>query len=125
MFDCRSRTLNALELKSTQSAVTFWRKDFEEDSKKHTYNIKKKQILGLEIWSNYLMNCGFVFNFRNHNNPTFFVRIRDVLSYTSKLNKKSLSIDDVLKMNPVKIKNELLRTNYKYDIDTFLEDIKI
>lgn len=92
---------------------------------KHTYNIKKKQIIGLEKWSKYFMNCGFVLNFRNHSNRTFFVNISDFLKYTSKLNKKSINIEDVIKMNPIEIQSELLRTNYHYNIDEFLEKIKL
>jgi hypothetical protein len=53
-------------------------------------------------------------------NKTYFVGIEDFVQYTSALSKKSINIDDVLKMNPIEIKNHLLRTNYRYDIETFL-----
>lgn len=126
LFDCNSRTLHALELKSTQGSLTFWRKDFEEKDKKNkSYNIKKSQINGLSKWSQYLMNCGFVFNFRQHDNRTFFVTIKDFLEYTNKLNKKSINMDDVMQMNPIEIENKINKTHYKYDLDKFLKEIKL
>ena len=125
MFDCNTRTLSALELKTTSGSLTFWREDFEEDGKNKKYQIKKNQILGLQKWSKYLMNCGFVFNFRNKENRTFFVMIDEFLDYTSTLNKKSININDVLQMNPIEIENKLLRTNYRYDINTFLKNIAL
>lgn len=125
LFDCESRTLHALELKSTQSSLTFWRKDFEEHGKKSSFNIKKNQILGLEKWSHYLMNCGFIINFRHKDNRTFFVMIDEFLDYTDKLEKKSINMDDVLQMNSIEIENELLRTNYTYDLDKFLKEVRL
>lgn len=125
LFDCNSRTLTALELKSTQNSLTFWRKDFDTDGKKHSYNIKKNQILGLQKWNKYLMNCGFIFNFREKYNRTFFVYIDDFLQYTDKLNKKSINMTDVLNMNPIEIYSTLKRVNYKYDIDQLLETIRL
>ena len=124
LFDCNSRTLSALELKSTQGNLTYWRKDFE-DGKKHTWKIKKNQILGLKKWSQYLMNCGLIFNFRSCSNRTFFVMIDDFLEYTNTLNKKSINIHDVLKMNPIEIENHLIRTHYRYNVDNFLKEIQL
>lgn len=125
LFDCNTRTLSALELKSTSSSLTFWREDFETDGVKRIFNIKKNQILGLSKWNKYLMNCGFIFNFRNKDNRTFFVTIKNFLDYTNQLNKKSININDVLKMNPIEIENNKLRTNYRYNIDELLITISI
>lgn len=69
------------------------------------------------------MNCGLVINFRNKQNRTFYIPINEFIKYTSTLDKKSINIDDVLKMNPIEIENKLLRTNYKYNLDKFLQDI--
>ena len=47
LFDCNSRTLSALELKSTQGNLTYWRKDFEDEIENnilrthYRYNIDK------------------------------------------------------------------------------------
>lgn len=125
LFDCDTRTLSALELKTTSGSLTYWREDFENDGKKHLFQIKKNQILGLQKWSKYLMNCGFIINFRNKGNRTFFVLIDDFLEYTSTLDKKSIKMDDVLKMNPIEIESSLLRTNYRYNIDKFLKEIAL
>lgn len=125
LFDCNNRTLSALELKTTSGSLTYWRKDFEIDGKKNNYQIKKNQILGLQKWSTYLMNCGFILNFRNKFNRTFFVMIDEFLEYTSALNKKSINMEDVLSMNPIEIGSKLLRTNYRYDIDKFLKEIAL
>lgn len=125
LFDCNTRTLSALELKTTSSSLTYWREDFENDGNKHSFQIKRNQILGLQKWSKYLINCGFILNFRNKQNRTFFVSIDDFLDYTSTLNKKSINMDDVLKMNPVEIESKLMRTNFKYNIDNFLRRISL
>ena len=125
LYDCRSRTLSAVELKSTQSSLTFWRKDFESDEKKHKFNIKKNQILGLQKWNQYPINCGFIFNFRNKNNDTYYVAVQDFLNYTNNLKKKSININDILQMNPIKIENKKIRVNYIYDLDKFLNETQI
>ncbi len=125
LFDCNTRTLSALELKTTSGLLTFWRKDFENDGKSHSFQIKKNQILGLQAWSKYLMNCGFVINFRNKDNRTFFIMIDDFIDYTKDLGKKSINISDVLQMNPIEIKSKLLRTHYRYDIDEFLSKTQL
>lgn len=125
LFDCRTRTLSALELKTTQDRLTFWRKDFDKDGKKHTYNIKKNQILGLMAWNKYLMNCGFVINFRNNDNRTFFIPIDTFVSYTDDLEKKSINMNDVLDMDPIEIDSYKLKVNYRYDVPAFLQAISI
>lgn len=112
-----------MELKTTKSSLTFWREDFEKDNKKRLYNIKKNQILGLKKFNNYYGVYGFIFNFRNAQNDTFFVSIENFINYTSLLPKKSININDVFKMNPIKIENKLLRVNYKYNTEKFFTDV--
>lgn len=125
LFDTVHRNLLALELKSTkEKSLTFWREDFEDKNKKQTFMIRKCQIQGLEKWSYFdNVTCGFVINFRSIENQTYFVDIRDFLNYTRNIDKKSVNIDDILKMNPIKIENKLLRTNYRYDVGKFLEEV--
>ena len=102
--------------------MTYWREDFEIDGKKHTYQIKKNQILGLNGWAqDHDIICGFIFNFRHKNNRTFFVCINDFLKCTSNLSKKSINIQDVEQMNPIEINNIKKRTRYRYNVDKFLE----
>ena len=113
----------ALELKSTKGSLTFWREDFENKEIKQTFNIRKCQIQGLQKWSQYSGVYGFVINFREYDNRTFFIDIKDFLEYTNRLNKKSINIDDVLKMKYVVIENKIKRVKYKYDIDKFISDV--
>lgn len=123
LFNDNTKRLYALELKSTQGSLTFYRKDFVESHKQQSFNIKRNQIEGLLEWSKHDIVCGLVFNFR-HEGRTFFVSISDFSDYISKLNKKSINIDDVLKMNCVEITSTKKRTRYRYDIAQFLNDVK-
>ena len=126
LFDDHTRTLYGLELKTTKdNSLTFWREDFEDKTKKQTFKIRKCQIQGLEKWSKHLGVFGFIINFRSYQNRTYFISIDDFLDYTSTLSKKSINIDDVLKMNPIEIKSKLMRTNYKYDVEDFLQQTKL
>lgn len=126
LFDSCNRILFCLELKSTSSSITYWRSDFEIKGKKNSFQIKKNQILGLDKFNSYdYVVCGFLFNFRHKENHTFFVDIQNFLNYTENLDKKSINYDDVLKMQPIKIDNKLLKTNYRYDMDKFfIENFK-
>ena len=126
LFNDKTRTFYGLELKTTkEKSLTFWREDFEDKTKKQTFQIRKCQILGLNKWSKHLGVFGFIINFRSYQNRTFFILIDDFLDYTSNISKKSINIDDVLNMNPIEIKSNLIRTNYKYDIEQFLESTKV
>ena len=126
MFDDKTRTLYGIELKTTKdNSLTYWRKDFEDKTKKQSFQIRKCQILGLEKWSKHLGVFGFVINFRNKGNRTFFIMIDEFLDYTSTLSKKSINMDDILKMNPIEIENNLIKTNYKYNIEKFLCDTRL
>lgn len=125
LYNDHTRTFYGLELKSTKyNSLTFWRKDFENKNKKQTFQIRKCQIEGLEKWSKHNGVFGFVINFRDEQNKTYFINIRDFLNYTSNLSKKSIHKDDVLQMNPIEIQNKLMRTNYSYDIENFLDKTK-
>lgn len=126
LFDDHTRTFYGLELKTTkEKSLTFWREDLEEENKKKSFQIRKCQILGLQKWSKHFGVFGFIINFRSYDNRTFFILIDEFIDYTSTLNKKSINIDDVLKMNPIEIENKIVRTNYKYNIEKFLIETKL
>ena len=126
LFDDNTLTLYGLELKSvSSSSLTFWREDFDDKTKKQNFNIKKNQLLGLQKFSDHRGVFGFILNFRQHNNNTYFVMIKDFLKYTNTLDKKSINENDVLMMNPIKIENKLLRTNYHYDMEKFFRDTRL
>ena len=115
-----------MELKTTkENSLTYWKEEFEDKNKKQTFQIRKCQTLGLKKWSEHLGVFGFVINFRNKNNRTFFVMIDEFLDYTSTLSKKSINMDDVLKMNPIEIESSLIRTNYKYNVQKFLDETRL
>lgn len=126
LYDDHTRTFYGLELKSTEhSSITFWRKDYENKERMQSFMIRKCQITGLEKWSKYNAVFGFVINFRDKENNTYFVDIREFLKYTSSpFSKKSINRNDILKMNPIKIDSFLKRTNYRYDIEKFLNETR-
>ena len=126
MYDDHTRTFYGLELKTTkEKSLTFWREDFEDKTKKQTFQIRKCQILGLQKWSKHLGVFGFIINFRSLGNKTYFVMIDEFLDYTSTLSKKSINIDDVLNMKPIEIENNIIRTNYRYNVEKFLKETRL
>ncbi len=122
MFDDNSRTFYGLELKSTTDSLTFWREDLENKEKKSNFNIKKNQIKGLQKFSEHLGVFGFVFNFSNKSNKTYFVKIDKFIEYTNELTKKSINIRDVLQMSPIEIESTIMRMNYKYNLEKFFKE---
>ena len=46
LFDCNTRTLSALELKTTSGSLTYWREDFEEKESTLIANISKLATSG-------------------------------------------------------------------------------
>ena len=126
LFDDNTRTFYGLEMKSTKhNSLTFWREDFEDKNKKQVFQIRKCQIQGLEKWSKHRGVFGFIINFRDDNNKTYFINISDFLDYTSSISKKSINKNDILQMNHIEIENSLLRTNYRYNVEKFLQETRI
>lgn len=126
LHDDHTSTLYGLELKSTKhNSLTFWREDFEDKNKKQTFQIRKCQLLGLQKWSKHEGVFGLIINFRGNDNKTYFIRIEDFLEYTSPpFDRKSINKEDVLNMHPIEIDSELLRTNYRYDIEKFFKETR-
>ena len=116
-------TFYAMELKTTASSLTFWRKDFDGDGKKRTYEIKKCQIEGLTKAAKYPgVVAGFYINFRNVN-ETYFLSIQDFHTLTDSMEKKSINRNDVAKYGK-KIDQKLMKTNYKYDLRKFFDEVR-
>lgn len=112
-----------MELKSTESSLTYWRKDFESDQKKQAFEIKKCQIEGLTKAATYPnVIAGFYINFRNVN-KTYFLSIQDFHALTDQLNKKSINYKDVAQYG-IEIEQKLLRKNYKYNLRKFFDDMQ-
>ena len=113
----------ALELKSTQNtSISYWREDFEDKSKKQTFMIRKNQIQGLQKINRFSIVSGFIYNFR-YTNHTYFQSISDFLEMTKDSTKKSFNEADVFKNKGVRIDQQLMRSNYKYDVEKFMSEI--
>jgi penicillin-binding protein-related factor A (putative recombinase) len=111
-----------IELKSTKAKSISMKEDI----------IKSHQIKSLEEALEYDNTIpGFVFNFREPNNKTYFVHIRDFVTYKNiaenqldhtyknKVNRSSIPIA-ICEEIGIEIKNELKRTRYFYDVKEFI-----
>lgn len=109
-FDDLSKTLFLWELKSTQSTSL------------PLSIIRDNQIKSLLEASNHKLVAGFICNFRNDNNDTFFIEINNFKRMIDEINKKSFNVKDLEKYNGVRINSFKKRTRYKYDIKKLVED---
>lgn len=118
-FDCLMYTgqrLYCLELKSTQQSITYWREDFETDGKKHTFEIKRHQIQGLQKAAAFPnIFAGLVINFRQAG-ETYYIPIDRFIAYTDVLDKKSLNAKDAAAMGGTPMGVRRLKVNERYDI---------
>ena len=113
-----------LELKTTNRAITYWSKEFENKEKKQSFQIKKNQIEGLH-YANQFENviAGFILNFRNVN-KTYFLSINQFDEMESNLSKKSFNVDDVQNIsNAYLILQKSKRVRYTYDVGKFVSDM--
>lgn len=126
-FDCviyTGRCLHCLELKSKNGAITYWRQDFETDGKKHTFEIKKHQILGLmDAAGHEGVKAGLVINFR-HTGETFYIPIQRFTEYTAELARKSVNVGDMKAMGAIQLAVKQLKVNERYDIRQLLEVVE-
>lgn len=88
--------------------------------------IHKHQIDNLQKFSSYKnVISGFIFDFRL-SDKTYFCHINDFLNMIDKLDKKSFNETDLMKWcNPITINKRKLRVNYRYDVNTFLQEAKV
>ena len=110
LFDDDSRTLYLLELKSTQSTSL------------PLSMIRDNQIKSLQEASEHNLVAGFICNFRNENNDTFFIEICDFVKMMENINKKSFNINDLKNNNAIQINSRKKRTRYTYDIQKFVNE---
>jgi penicillin-binding protein-related factor A (putative recombinase) len=110
----------ALELKSTQGASFSIQSNKTEKGK----DVKLHQIEGLNKVSTYdNAYGGFIFNFRNNNNNTYWMSILNFNEYLSQTTKKSINENDIKQYNGILIGNKLKITTYSYYINILLDDI--
>ena len=106
--------LCALELKSGKG------KSFSFDEK----IIKEHQIKALAKNSEIEgVISGFVFNFTEVDNETYFLHINDFIKFKETTDRKSIPYD-FIKEKGIEIKSSIKKVNYKYDLGGFLDRIK-
>lgn len=110
LFDDESRTLYLLELKSTQGTSI------------PLSMIRDNQLKSLQEASKHNLIAGFLCNFRNENNDTFFIKIIDFVKMMENINKESFNINDLLNNNAIRIESKKKRTRYTYNIKKFVEE---
>jgi len=116
--------LFTLELKSVRNSITFYRDDIARDGKKHTFNIKKNQLLGLSDSNKYKgIVSGFVINFRNVNH-TYFLSISKAKNLINCIKKRSFNEFDVIAYDGFLIEQHLIRTRYSYNLRKFIDYYK-
>lgn len=108
LFHNDTKTLYLLELKSTKNSSIPYSM------------IRENQITELTYSSKYNLVAGFIFNFREKNNVTYFMHINDFNEMTSCINKKSFNIMDIQKYNSIEINNKKKRTRYTYDTNSLV-----
>jgi penicillin-binding protein-related factor A (putative recombinase) len=124
-FIYRKPNLFPIEFKSTQNKSV----SFEEKI------IKSHQIEALKEAVEYDgLIAGFIFNFREYENATYFVHINDFLAYKniaenelentykSKINKSSIPLD-ICKEIGVEVRNVKKKVRYRYYINKLLDEL--
>lgn len=97
MFDDETRTLYCAELKSTKGTSI------------PLSMVRENQIKELTEASKHMLIAGFLVNFRNENNDTYFIKINDFNKMISEINKKSFNIKDLQKYNAIYVESECKR----------------
>lgn len=86
--------------------------------------IKKHQIDNLKKYSRYPgIISGFIFNFADYDNQTYFLPIDKFIYYKETTNRKSIPLEYIAE-NGVEIKHRLKVKNYKYFLDEFVNNFK-
>lgn len=113
MFDDKTRTLFLIECKSTQGTSI------------PLTMVRDNQIKGLKEASEHDLVAGFLINFRNKENDTFFVLINEFLDMIDSLNKKSFNIKDLKNIGALKIESNKKRTRYTYNIQKMINELHL
>lgn len=117
MWNPRTYTLYALELKTVKAKSISFERTKEENGEIHLYQIeglKKLSDVGNCV-------CGFIIEFREIE-KTIFLNIDDFLKLSDAIDKKSFTISDLESNNIpfVVIEQHLMKTNSKYGVEDFL-----
>ncbi len=87
--------------------------------------IRQTQIDGLLEASRHNLVAGFIFNYRNNRNDTFFMLIDDFVDMMNEINKKSFNVKDLENHNAVRIECTQKRTRYTYNMQHLIEEIHL
>lgn len=113
LFDDITRTLFLVECKSTKGTSI------------PLSMVRDNQIKGLKEASKHDLVAGFLINFRNKDNDTFFVLIDEFLDMISSINKKSFNVKDLENIGAIKIENIKKRTRYTYNIQKMINELHL
>lgn len=127
-YDCimwANGTMFCFELKSTKAFnLDFWSEKLEVTNAYlgEKAMIKKNQVNGLkEAGEHDGIVAGFIINFRETTNHTYFWSIQNFLKFTSKSVKKSFNEKDVIENSGICIPQTLLKVSYDYAIDNLVD----
>lgn len=85
--------------------------------------IKKHQTTGLQKFEEYEgIICGFIFNFVEYDNQTYFLHINDFVRFIENTTRKSIPLN-YCKEHGIEIENKIKKVNYKYNLEKLFEDI--
>jgi penicillin-binding protein-related factor A (putative recombinase) len=89
--------------------------------------IRQNQIDGLLKASKHELIAGFLFNFRNKNNDTFFMLADDFCDMMEWIEKKSFNIKDLenKENGAIRVDSTKKRTRYTYDIEGLIEGMHL
>lgn len=113
MFDDDTKTLFLIECKSTKGTSI------------PLTMVRDNQIKGLQEASKHKLVAGFIVNFRNDNNDTFFIDIDNFINMIDTIGKKSFNVKDLINNNATRIQCEKKRTRYRYNIQSMIDDLYI
>lgn len=111
--------LFTLELKSFMGSCSFGRTKDDQGI------VHYHQIQSLKKFAQYNNVCsGLILDFRKTDN-TYFLDINEWDTLTNSITKKSFNESDMFQFcNPILIKKEKLKVNYRYDIQSFVYEIE-
>ena len=110
MLEDNTKTFYCLECKSTKATSV------------SLSMIRQNQIDELTEAGEHCIVAGFLINFRNKNNDTYFIEIGDFNDMLSELNKKSFNIKDLENNNAIYIESECKKVNHVYDVKKFISE---
>lgn len=121
----RKPTLMLVECKHTKNGNMSIQRSKEEDRNKM---IKYHQIEALTKASIYDgVEAGFLLSFLNEKTQvesTFYMPIENFNDFLNTSDKKSINMLDVLKYNPVAVKQEKKQKYYRFDISKLFNDLE-